>query len=89
MNTKLLTHTSDIDEEDVTIIQYEAQKRVERSRFQAMRAIVKGFGLLSTIAWGVAAVSPVTLRVPAPLQGWVFVISILWFFAYCSGFFNL
>ena len=47
------------------------------------------FGFLSTIAWGAAALSPETFKIPEALQGWTFIIAILWFFAYCAGFFNL
>ncbi len=88
MNTDLLSNTSEVEEED-NITRYEPAENMEGSRIQLFRPILKWFGLLSTIAWGVAALSPQTFKVPAPLQGWVFIISILWFFAYCIGLFNL
>jgi hypothetical protein len=77
------------EEEDVTIVRYVSVKNPERPLNPSLRAVVKAFGLLSTIAWGAAALFPETLRIPVPLQGWVFLVSILWFFAYCAGFFNL
>jgi hypothetical protein len=91
MNTNVSDSLSCFEEEeaDVTIVHYVPVKNLERPVIHALRPIVKGFGLLSTIIWGVAALSPETLQVPEPLQGWVFAISILWFFAYCAGFFNL
>jgi hypothetical protein len=77
------------EQADVTMVRYVSVRNQEPPLVRSLRPIVKWFGFLSTVAWGVAALSPETLRVPVHLQGWVFVISILWFFAYCAGFFNL
>jgi hypothetical protein len=91
MNTTVSDSMSRFEDEeaDVTIVRYVALKNSERPLNPSLRAVVKAFGLLSTVAWGVAALSPETLRVPAHLQGWVFLVSILWFFAYFAGLFNL
>jgi hypothetical protein len=89
MNTNLSNRISTIEEEDITIVHYEPEQKTEGQFLRSMRPVVKWFGLLSTLIWGVGALSPETLRVPAYLQGWVFLIFIAWLFAYCAGVFNL
>jgi len=89
MNTNLSNQISEIEEEDINIIHYEPEGKVEGSHIRFLRPIVKWFGFLSTVTWGMAALFPDTLRVPASLQGWVFTISVVWFFSYCAGLFNL
>ena len=91
MNTNVSDSLSHFEEEkaDFTIVHYVSIKNLGRPVSSTLRLVVKWFGLLSTVAWGVAALSPNTLKIPLHLQGWVFIISILWFFAYCAGFFNL
>jgi hypothetical protein len=91
MNTNVSDSLSpcEAEEADFTIVHYVSLKNLEKPVTRSLRTIVKWFGLLSTIAWGVAALSPETFKVPAALQGWTFLIAILWFFAYCAGFFNL
>jgi hypothetical protein len=90
MNTNVSNRISAIQkEEEIIVVQYEPEKKAERRFVQFLRPIVKWLGLLATLAWGVAALSPETLRVPVHLQGWVFLIAIAWFFAYCAGVFNL
>ena len=91
MNTNVSDALSPFEEEeaDFTIVHYVSLKTLERPVIHSLRPIVKWFGLFSTIAWGVAALSPETFKIPTPLQGWTFVIAIAWFFAYCAGFFSL
>ncbi len=91
MNTNVSDSLSPFEEEeaDFTIVHYVSLKNLERPAIRSLRPIVKWFGLLSTIAWGVAALSPATFKIPTALQGWAFVVAIVWFFAYCAGFFNL
>lgn len=90
MNTNLSHRISDIEnKEEIIFVPYEPERKAERRLVRFLQPIVKWFGFLSTLAWGVAALSPETLRVPVHLQGWVFVITIMWFFAYCVGIFNL
>ncbi|HEX2998307.1 MAG TPA: hypothetical protein VHP14_26010 [Anaerolineales bacterium] len=90
MNTNLSNHISDIEkEQEIAFVQYKPGEKVERRSVQILRPILKWFGILSTLAWGVAALSPETLRVPVHLQGWTFLVFIAWFFAYCAGAFNL
>lgn len=90
MNTNLSNRISDIEQEEkIIFVHYEPEKRAERRFVKLLRPIVKWFGLLSTLAWGVAALSPETLRVPEHLQGWTFLAFIAWLFAYCAGVFNL
>lgn len=89
MNTKPSNLISNLEEEDIAIGRYEPGKRIEGRFVRAIRPILKWFGFLSTFAWGVAALSPDTFQVPQPLQGWVFLIFIVWVFAFCAGLFNL
>lgn len=91
MNTHVSDSMSPFEEEeaDFTIVHYIGLKNLEQPVVRSLRPIVKWFGLLSTIAWCVAALSPATFKVPAALQGWTFIIAILWLFAYCAGFFHL
>lgn len=91
MNTNVANCISETEQEEtqITIIHYVPGEKTEGRSVQSIRPILKGFGLLSTLVWGAAALSPNTFRIPAPLQGWVFSITILWFFGYCAGLFNL
>jgi hypothetical protein len=91
MNTSVSDSLSHFEEEetDVTIVHYVSVRNLERPVIRFLRPILKWFGLLSAIAWGAAALSPATFRVPVSLQGWVFTIAILWFFGFCAGLFNL
>ena len=50
--------------------------------------LVKWFGALSTALIGMAALTPSTFSIPANLQPWVFLTSIIWFFAFCAGMFG-
>jgi hypothetical protein len=89
MNTNVSNRISNIEEEDVTVFHYEPKEKAEGQFIRSIRPVVKWFGLLSTLAWAVAALSPETLGVPEHLQGWTFLVFIAWFFAYCAGAFNL
>jgi hypothetical protein len=90
MNTNLSNYISETEqEEEITLIRYVPGGKREGRFIQWFRPILKWFGFLSTLAWGAAALSPTTFRIPVPLQGWVFIIAILWFFGYCAGLFNL
>lgn len=91
MKTNVSDSLSPFEEEeaDFTIVHYVSLKNLKRPVSRSLRTIVKWFGLLSTIAWGVAALSPNTFRIPGQMQGWIFMTAILWFFAYCAGLFNL
>lgn len=89
MNTNVSNRISTIEEEDVTVIHYEPEQKAEGRSIQRLRPIIKWFGLLSTLVWGVGALFPETLRVPAHLRGWIFLVFIAWLFAYCAGVFNL
>lgn len=91
MNTKLSNLISDTreDEEDVKLIRYVPGEKSESRLVRSLRPIVKWFGILSTIIWVAAALSPDTFHVPADSQGWVFLVSIIWFFAFCAGIFTL
>ena len=91
MNVNLSDRVSNMEQEqtEITVIRYEPREGTDSLFVRTIRPFVKGFGLLSTFAWGTAALFPSTFRIAAPLQGWVFTIAIVWFFAYCAGFFNL
>lgn len=90
-NTTLSNCIPDAEQEEneITMIRYVPREKTEGRFIQGLRPIVKWFGLLSTVAWCAAALSPTTFRIPVPLQGWVFITTILWFFGYCAGLFNL
>ena len=91
MNTTLSNSISETEQEEteVTILRYVPREKTEGRFIQWIRPILKVFGLLSTLAWGAAALFPATFRIPAALQGWVFILAILWFFGYCVGLFNV
>lgn len=91
MNTTISNCISESEQEEneITIVSYEAREKAEGRFIQGLRPILKWFGLLSTLAWGAAALSPNSFRIPVPLQGWVFTIAVVWFFSYCAGLFNL
>jgi hypothetical protein len=91
MNTNVSDSLSPFQEEeaDFIIVHYVSLKNLEQPVLRSLRPIVKWFGLLSTVVWGVAALSPETFKIPVPLEGWTFVIAVMWFFAYCAGLFNL
>ena len=89
MNTTVSNCTSDVErEEEVSIIRYELREEQAGRFVQVTRSILKGLGFLSTLAWGAAALSPGSFRIPVSQQGWVFTIALVWFFLYCAGLFN-
>lgn len=53
------------------------------------RRILKWFGILSTLLIGAAALAPDAFGIPLGLRPWVFLTSIFWLLAFCSGIFNL
>jgi hypothetical protein len=91
MNTTVSNYISETEQEEneITIIHYVPQEKTEAPFIQWLRPILKWFGLLSTLTWGAAALSPTTFGIAVTSQGWVFIITILWFFGYCAGLFNL
>lgn len=89
MNTNLSNRISEMEEEEITVIRYMPDEKIESLRVRFLRPILKWFGFLSTMAWGVAAIFPGAFRIPAYAQGWVFVTAVFWLVAFCAGFFNL
>jgi len=51
--------------------------------------LLKWFGFASTLALSAAALAPDALGIPYAWQPWVFLGSIFWLFAFCTGLFNL
>jgi len=51
--------------------------------------LLKWFGILSTLLIGAAALAPDAFGIPLDLRPWVFLTSIFWLLAFCSGFFDL
>lgn len=88
------TSTSEIrscEEEyaDVTIVHYEPGTRRQGKLINFIRLPLKVFGVISTAAWGAAALIPNTFNVPLNFRPWVFLTFIFWFFGFCAGLFNL
>jgi hypothetical protein len=52
------------------------------------RQILKGFGICSTVLVEAAALVPSVFGIPLGLRPWVFLVSIFWFVAFCTGMFN-
>lgn len=53
------------------------------------RRLPKWFGIGSTVLIGAAALLPNLFGIPADMQPWVFLLSIFWYFAFCTGMFDL
>jgi hypothetical protein len=52
------------------------------------RRISKWFSIISTLLIGAAALAPDAFGIPLDLRPWVFLTSIFWLLAFCSGFFS-
>jgi hypothetical protein len=94
MNTKTQNPTIspyeyEEEEEDITVIRYIPGERIEGRLRPRIRPLVRWFGTLSTTILGIVALEPGLFGIPLHAQGWVFLIFILWLFAFCSGIFNL
>lgn len=91
MELKTPNQLSDLEEEKeaITVIHYIAGRTSQGHFVRTMRPVVKWFGVLSTLAWGIAALAPNMFNIPEDAQGWTFIVSIFWFFAFCAGAFNL
>jgi hypothetical protein len=61
---------------------------VQGTSMFSKRQFLKWFGRASTIILILAAIFPDTLSVPLNWRPWVFLTSIFWVFAFCTGFFN-
>jgi hypothetical protein len=45
----------------------------------------KYFGIVSTVLLGAAALDPDIFKIPFPVRPWVFLVSVVWFFLFCTG----
>lgn len=61
-------------------------KKQEHALFSG-RQILKWFGILSTLLIEATALVPNAFGIPVGLQPWVFLTSIFWLFALCTGMF--
>jgi len=62
--------------------------KVQGDAMFSKRRILKWFGTLSTLLIVAAAVAPGNFGIPLGLRPWVFLTSIFWLLAFCSGFSN-
>ena len=77
------------DETNITTVHYEPGLSTQGDFMRFIRGLSKWFGMLSTVAWGMAALAPDTLHISQNYRPWVFLTFIFWSFAFCAGFFNL
>jgi hypothetical protein len=54
-----------------------------------MQRFLKWFGILSTIVLGAVAFDPNSLHISLNVRPWIFLVFVMWFFAFCAGMFNL
>jgi hypothetical protein len=45
----------------------------------------KYFGIVSTVLLDAAALDPDIFKIPLTLRPWVFLVSVIWFFLFCTG----
>jgi hypothetical protein len=74
---------------DLSPLQKETNSKTQGYFMFSKRLFLKWFGMASTILLALAAVSPDTLNAPLNWRPWVFLSSIFWVFAFCTGFFSL
>jgi hypothetical protein len=80
------SHTGSVKENHLAIRLTTELNKQENAIF-SRRQIWRGFGILSTVLIGAAALAPNAFGIPVSLQPWVFLTSIFWFFAFCTGMF--
>jgi hypothetical protein len=83
-----VSHSESVEENRLAIrvtTELKKQENVTLSR----RPIWKWFGILSTLLISAAALAPNAFGIPATIQPWVFLAAIFWYFAFCTGMFNI
>jgi hypothetical protein len=63
--------------------------KIQGEAIFSKRQILRRFGILSTLLIGLASLAPDVFGIPLDLRPWVFLTSIFWFLAFCSGIFDL